>query len=72
MRVGATVVAATSSAGASSVKTIAGSRASSAWRSDGSAARAGVVVRTMRPMLADGVSGTCRCARGDSPTDRTL
>ena len=54
MRVGATVVAATCSAVVSSVKRMSGSSVQSACRSIGSAAAAGVAVRTIRGIAARG------------------
>ncbi len=50
MRVGATVVSATCWAGTSSVNTMFGSRLHNALRSAGSAAAAGIVVRTTKPI----------------------
>ena len=72
IRVGAIVVAATCAAATSSVKRISGSSLQIASRSIGSAATAGIDVRTMRPIDRDGRSGTCKYARGCSPTERTL
>ena len=59
MRVGASVVAATSAAGTSSVNTMSGSSFSTAVRNEGKAAFDGACVRTSSATRVERAAGKC-------------